>query len=153
MKTKFSTILSLVICGLCVVLLVVASCTFPTFLRWLYLDYHNLQNAAVYEEVVHTVIPAFYCCVPIAGAALGMMIRILVNVLRKDIFIRRNVTYFRLISWCCYAVCLITLIFGTHYVLLEVIAIAMGIIGTLLRVVKNIMQAAVEIREENDLTI
>ena len=34
-----------------------------------------------------------------------------------------------------------------------VIGAATGIVGTLLRVVKNLMQSATQMREENDLTI
>ncbi len=104
-------------------------------------------------QLIKIVVPAFYCCVPFAAAALYMLIRLLMNVINEKVFIKTNVQYFRFVSWCCYAVALITLIFGFKYPLLEIIMFAMAVVGTLLRVVKNIMQSAVEISEENELTI
>lgn len=154
MNRKSSALLSLVICILASVLLAVMVCTFPPFLRWLYLSYHPLVNAAFYSaRVAKAVIPAFYGCVPFAAAALYMLIRLLLHVLHDEIFIPKNVLYLRFVSWCCYAVAVITAGFAFRYLPLIVVAAAMGVVGTLLRVVKNIMQAAVEIREENDLTI
>ena len=48
---------------------------------------------------------------------------------------------------------LITSASGYFYMPLLIIAFATFLVGTLLRVVKNVMQSAVELREENDLTI
>ena len=152
--SKTSAILSLVICIASSVLLVVLAVTFPFFIRWLYFSYHALQlNTAAAERIFAAVIPAFYICVPIAAAALYMLIRLLFNVLHAQVFIPRNVLYLRLVSWCCYAVALVTLIFGFSYFPLLFITFIMAVVGTLLRVVKNVMQTAVELREENDLTI
>lgn len=82
-----------------------------------------------------------------------MLIRLLLNVLHAEVFIPRNVLYLRLVSWCCYAVAVATLVFGLSYFPLLFITFIMGVVGTLLRVVKNVMQTAVGLREENDLTI
>lgn len=153
-KSKTSTILSLGICIASSVLLVVLIATFPNFIRWLYLNYHALQmNSDAAERIFPAVIPAFYICVPFAAAALYMLIRLLLNVLHAEVFIPRNVLYLRLVSWCCYAVAVVTLIFGLSYFPLLFITFIMAVVGTLLRVVKNVMQTAVGLREENDLTI
>ena len=53
---------------------------------------------------------------------------------------------------------LITLVVGVlHFnpftIPFLMVAVAAGFVGLMLRVVKNVMQAAVEIREENELTI
>ena len=42
---------------------------------------------------------------------------------------------------------------GVFYLPFCFIAVAAGFVGLMLRIVKNVMQSAVEIREENELTI
>ncbi len=153
-KRKTSAIISLVICALCAAALLGLVCAFPAFLRWFYIDVHGLASGSDHLNMIcGLLIPAFYVCAPFAAAALYMLIAFLVNILRDRIFIRRNATYLRLISWCCYAVMLVTLIPGLKYFPLLIITCAMGTVGTLLRVMKNMTQTAVELREENELTI
>lgn len=150
-KRKTSITISLAICIVCSLMLLALIFTMPNFFEWFYTALRGSSEFA--EAVVKTVVTAFYICAPFAAAALYMLIRLLLNIDKEKIFITANVKYFRYISWCCYAVMIITAIFTVRYIPLLVIAVAMGIIGTLLRVVKNIMQSAVELREENDLTI
>lgn len=150
---KTSVKLSLGICIFSSAALLAMTASFPVFIRWLYSFFSGPGPNAADQSVFSVMIPAFYCCVPFAAAALFMLIRLLLNVLKDKVFIMQNVKYFRLISWCCYAVALITLISGIKYIPLLIITFAMAVVGTLLRVVKNIMHSAVEISDENDLTI
>ena len=151
--SKVSAKLSLSICIFSCAALIALTITFPEFFRWLYFSYHDPAADTMLPGIYKTVVTAFYCCVPFAAAALCMLIRLLINIIHEKIFTRANVQFFRFVSWCCYAVALITLIFGLRYPLLEIITFTMAVVGTLLRVVKNIMHAAVEISEENELTI
>lgn len=151
MKRHASAVISMVICGICAAALLALIFTMPSFFRWFYLALRGQASFA--PAVIKTVVTTFYCCAPFAAAALAMMFVVLRNVLRDQVFIRRNVACFRGISWCCYAVLLITGVACVRYFPLAVIAFAMGVVGTLLRVVKNMVQAAVELQEENDLTI
>ena len=151
MKRHASAIVSLIICLVCAAALLVLLFVMPSFFRWFYLVMNG--NAGYSASAVRSVVTAFYCCAPFAAAALAMMIVILRNVLRDRLFIRQNVSCFRWISWCCYAVAVITAAGTAFYFPLFIVAAAMGVIGTLLRVVKNMVQAAVELQEENDLTI
>ncbi|MBR5428530.1 MAG: DUF2975 domain-containing protein [Clostridia bacterium] len=154
LKRKTSAIISLVICALCSIALVVMACTFPAFVNWFYTDIHGLApGAADLQTIRALLIPAFYICVPIAAAALYMLIAFLLNIIKERVFIRQNVIYLRLISWCCYAVTLVTLIPGVKYLPLLIISCAMVTVGTLLRVMKNMTETAVALREEHDLTI
>ena len=151
---KFSAKLSLAVCIFFAVVLLVGLFAFPAFFRWFYVEYHHLnpENPLVAHNL-QTVIGAFYACAPFAAAALYMLIRLLTNVLKDDVFILSNVRYLRYISWCCWAVALATGIAGFFYMPLAIIAAAMLVVGTLLRVVKNVVHAAVALREENELTI
>ncbi len=150
-KRNVSAAISLAVCMVSSLALAALVFTMPSFFRWFYSFFNDGSPSS--EAVIKTVVTAFYICVPFAAAALFMMIKILVNILNEKVFIMQNVVLFRFLSWCCYAVLIITVIFGLKYVPLFVIAFAMGVVGTLLRVIKNIMQSAVELREENDLTI
>lgn len=151
---KISAYISLGVCIFSSVLLVVWLFTFPGFFSWFYFDYHHLSSDSyAVSHALKPVIVGFYCCAPFAAAALGMLIALLRNVIKEALFIQRNVLYLRLISWCCYAVFLICFILGFQYLPLMIIAFAMVVVGTLLRVVKNILHAAVSLQEENNLTI
>jgi hypothetical protein len=151
MKNKSSAILSLIICILSSLALIGLIVTMPSFFPWFYGKLNVASDSA--ERIIRTVIITFYCCAPFAAAALTMMIIILMNIIKEKVFIPQNVLCFRLISWCCYAVFIITAVACAKYFPLVIVAFAMAVIGTLLRVIKNILQSAVELREENDLTI
>lgn len=154
LNRKTSAIISLAICIMACALLIVWLFTFPRFFNWFYVAYHGLpENNVHVAAVCKLVVYSFYACAPFAGLSLYMLIRLLLNVIGEKVFVKQNVFYLRLISWFCYACFAITLIAGAKYFPLLIIAFAMVVVGTLLRVVKNIMQTAVEIKEENDLTV
>ena len=143
--------------GFCIffsAVLVVSLFTFPAFLQWFYVEYHHLNadNAAVIRNV-RAIVATYYACAPFAAAALYMLIRLLLNVLHDDVFVMKNVTYLRGISWCCWGVAVASLVGCVFYVPLVIVFAAMGIMGALLRVVKNLVHSAVALREENELTI
>lgn len=153
-RTKISAEISLVICFASAVLLVVWLFTFPVFFNWFYTVYHGLGSEYTQtHNVIKLVIPTFYACAPFAAAALYMLIRLLFNIIKEIIFTETNVKYLRGISYSCYAVMLITIVTGVFYIPLLIIGFANGVVGTLLRVVKNLMETAVEIKNENDMTI
>ncbi len=153
-KHKTSACISLGICIASSLLLLVWLFTFPQFFTWFYFDYHGLpHDPHAVAHVLNTVIACFYACAPVAAVGLGLLIALLRNIIKERLFIQRNVTYLLIISWCCYAVMLITLICGLRYLPLMIITFAMGVVGTLLRVVKNLVHAAVALQEENSLTI
>lgn len=154
LNRKSSAIVSLVICAAASVLLLVWLFTFPRFFNWFYVIYHGLGSEYTRTaSVIKLVVPTFYACAPFAGISLYMLIRLLLNILKDKVYIKQNVNYLRFISYGCYVCFLITLITGFKYFPLLIIAFAMVVVGTLLRVVQNVMQTAVEIKEENDLTV
>jgi len=96
---------------------------------------------------------AYACFVPIFVALLSL--DLLLRNLRKDaVFTRVNVRCLRIISWCCFAVAVIMFCGwpSISYVLIFVAAAA-AFFGLLMRVVKNVIDAACEIKDENDFTI
>ncbi len=94
-----------------------------------------------------------YCCVPPALTALISLYMLLKNIQKNNPFIKTNITYLRIISYCCFAGAVIFVYFAILRPFAWVIVAAALFFGIILRVVKNCFQQAVAIREENDFTI
>ena len=119
----------------------------PELLRW-------YETIRIMEPGVTTAISiAFYCCCIPVAAALWDMDAILRNILRKEIFIRKNVSCIRRIRWYCMATGLICLPAAFFYPPLVFVFVIMVFLSLVVSVLSSVMHAAVEIREENDLTI
>ena len=95
----------------------------------------------------------FYCCVPVASIGLWDLERILRNVLAKEVLVRENVQRASRVRWCCGIVALICVPVTVCYLPLIFVTIIMAFLCLVLSVVVCAMDAAVTIREENDLTI
>ena len=121
--------------------------TLPAIIDW-YCTFRVLQHT---ERTAITI--AFYCCVLVVGAALGNIDRLLLSILDEQVFIRKNVSRIRRIQWCCGLVSLICIPAAVAYMPLIFMVIIMGFLCLTVSVVACVMDAAVAIREENDLTI
>ena len=95
----------------------------------------------------------FYPSAVFASIILYSLLKLLFNIKKEIIFTIENAKYLRVVSWCCFVIGLITFAGGFFYMPFMFVAAAGGFTGMLLRVLKNVMQSAVELREENDLTI
>ena len=99
------------------------------------------------------ILTGYYCCVPLVLYALWCIDSLLRNILAEDVFILRNVSFIRRVRWCCAIVGVICLIAGLRYPPLLFLAVIMVFLALVVSVLKNVLAAAVEIREENDLTV
>ena len=150
-KTKLSAYVSLAICIASSVVFIVLLFLFPTAFEWLLIG-KGVKTDAITHTVKNVSI-AYYLAAPFSAAALYMLIRLILNVLGGRIFVKINVTYLSLISYCCFAVFVISASFTYFYTSMLIAAFVMFVVGVLLRVVKNVMQSAVDLKNENDLTI
>ena len=75
------------------------------------------------------------------------------NISRGDVFVSGNIKLLRILSYCCFIISLITLIFARFRIIVFVITFAAAFFGLILRVIKNCFEEAVRLREENDFTI
>ena len=142
-----SLLLSRIMIPIFLILLTGGSIGLPWLLRW----YTGYAGKA-FDDLLPTMLSLWACALP-AFVALVRLGSVLKNIAREQVFIRANVRSLRAISWCCYAVALVFLIFFFYYVLGLLLAIFAAFIGLILRVVKNVFEQAVEIKEENDLTV
>ena len=149
---KKSVQLSIAVCFIVAVLLTAGVFMGPWAFRMFV--YRGLaKDGEAIRNVVTIFSTCFYPCAAIAYVTLYNLLKLLYNIKGEKIFITDNVKYLRVISWCCFAVGFITLIGGILYLPFLFVAVAASFVGLMLRIVKNVMQAAVEISEENELTI
>ena len=104
-------------------------------------------------HVITPLIATIYACAVPGLIALFSLDRLLANIKKKDVFTEKNVKHLRLISWCSFAVSIILFVSGFYYLLFILIAVAAAFFSLILRVVKNVIEQAVMIKNENDFTI
>lgn len=93
------------------------------------------------------------------GIVLDMMVAdsllfvLLMNVRKGQVFTSQTVSLIRGVSWCCLSLCVPFGILGLYFQLSWIVCFLAGFLGLCLRVCKNAFEEALEIKEENDLTI
>ncbi len=129
---------------LCLLILSVAA---PWIARW-YTGFRHLGGVSCSLLLV-----TYYVCVPAAGYALWAMQTLLQHILCGEVFTRGNVRLVRGISLCCAIVAITTTLGTINYQPFVFVAVIMSFLFLVVRVVAHVLEAATEIREENDLTI
>ena len=129
------------------VLLVALLPALPFLLNW-YGTVRQLSSLEYWAIMI-----AFYICAVITAVALWKLEQLLRNILAGQVFVRKNVRHIRTVQWCCGLVSLVCLPAACCYLPLIFMVIIMAFLCLVVSVVAQIMAAAVEIREENDLTI
>ena len=151
---KHSVKLSIIVCFVFAFILTLGLFFGPWFMKMWFCKYRGFDEIGfALHKLLIIFNLCFYPCSVFAYITLYSLIRLLFNIKNDEIFILHNVKYLRRISWCCFGVSIITLIGGAFYIPFIFIAVAAAFVGLMLRIVKNVMQNAVELDEENKLTI
>ncbi len=147
MWTKCKSLrLSVILVKIVFLLLVISIFMIPFMVKWY--DYISARpdiSVPLSVTLYLALIPAF--------VVIAVLDRLLSNIRNGQVFVNQNVTILRIISWCSFAVSVIFFIFGFWRELSFLIAFAAAFFGLILRVLKNVFEQAVAIREENDFTI
>ena len=153
-SAKKSVNFSIFVCLFLLLLLIILILFAPDIFQ-LYLTAYRGFNAGgeALLNIKKTFCYCFYPCSVFAGIILISLLKLLFNIKDQNIFINENVKLLRAISWSCFAIAIITFIGAFFYMPFIFVAAAGGFVGMLLRVLKNVMFAAVEISNENELTI
>jgi hypothetical protein len=146
-KTNVSTVVTLWINRAVAVLMGVLLFALPSLLDW-YAKYRILGDQGRWALII-----SFYCCAVFVFVALWVMDGLLRSIRRGEVFVRQNVRRIRQIRLCCGIVSLICLPATLFYPPLIFLAVIMGFLCLVVSVVASVMDAAVTIREENDLTV
>lgn len=135
----FGWLLAAAVAGLCLGL-------YP-LLGW----YQTLRPLGLHAAVA--IFFGYYLCVPAVLTALWNMDRLLGNILRGRVFVEENVRRIGRVCWCCAVVAVINLAAGWFYQPLLFLTAIMTFLSLTVSVVRSVMGAAVQMREENDLTV
>lgn len=146
-KQNRSAWLSLTLVYIFGALLIVLAFTAPLLVRT------YIELTARPETMFLPVTTAFYAIFPLAAATLVALARLLRRILRGEVFVCANVASLRLISYLLYAATLVLFVAGFFYGPLFILTAAAAFIATVVRVVKNCFDAAVLLKDENELTI
>ena len=129
------------------VLIAVLAATLPAVIRW----YSGVRVLTHIEQM--GIMAAYYCCVLPIGMALWSLDRLLGSIMQEQVFVRENVRRIRTIQWCCGVVSLICIPGSVAYLPLIFLAVIMAFLSLVVCVLTRVMDTAVSLREENDLTI
>ena len=153
-----SVFLTQLIVRACYVLLAAAVIVLPIMFN----TYNAPGKINMISELGKYVMGPFYAMVPAGYVALVCIDKLLMNIKKDIVFDKKNVKLLRIISWSCFyaaAVCIVAFVlvwltfsYGVGIGLILLTAGA-GFMGLVVRVVKNVFEAAIEIKDENDLTI
>lgn len=84
---------------------------------------------------------------------LAALWRLLSQLNRGEVFTERNVTLLRISSWCCACGGVVALVSGAYYLPFVLIGVAACFVALIIRIVKNVFQQAIAMKDELDFTI
>lgn len=138
----------------CYALLTAAAIGLPIIL------FKGFYEFEILGQIKSYILIPFYLVVPAGYLALVCLDRLLINIRREIIFDTKNVKQLKIISYACLYAGLVGLIsfvvimiMGFMFETLLVLALGELFMALVVRVVKNIFESAILIKEENELTI
>ena len=130
------------------VMLIGIALSAPWLVRWL-LDF---SRADLVGKEAYFLLTIYSGSIP-AAVLLFCLYRLLHRIELEQVFIAANVEYLRRISWSCFAGAIICFASTPYYIPWIFVAIAAAFMGLIVRVVKNVIAQAVELKNESELTI
>lgn len=95
----------------------------------------------------------FYLLMVTAAVCLVSLLEILRRVRSGLVFTPRTVSLIRFLSWGCMLVAALCLAVVYYFHMAYLLTLVAGFVGLCLRVVKNVLEHATEMKNENDLTV
>ncbi len=99
------------------------------------------------------VIALSYVIVAFAMLADVLLFYLLLRVRSNKVFTDKSVALIRGVSWCCFFISIVFCALGLYFYISFIVAFAGIFLGLCLRVVKNVIEEATRIKEENDFTV
>lgn len=115
--------------------------------RW----FSGLRNLAELQSVAF--LAAMYLCSVFGWILLAAMWRLLKNLREARVFTEENVDLLQRVSLCCAAAAIICLAGGFFYLPFLIAATAAGFMALIVRIVRNVFQKALDMKNELDLMI
>lgn len=153
-NSKKSVDFSIGVCLFVALILLVLEFAGPSLFHLYMTAYRGIApDGAAMKMLANAFSWVFYPASVFAAVILYSLIKLLLSIRDGEVFIIENVKRLKVVSWCCVIIGVIAFIGGIFYLPFVLISCAGFFVGLLLRVLKNVMQKAVEIKEENDLTV
>lgn len=154
--SKKSVLISKILCYVIFVFLIASIFLIPTVVS-LYSSSTDassaVQSRIIDSDIQTDACVVLYVSVIPAFIADFYLLKLLRNIKKEEIFIRQNVRCLRILAWCCFAVGVIFTAGGFYFSTAFVIAFAAYFFFLIIHVIKNVFDAAVVLKEENDYTI
>ncbi|MBR6563769.1 MAG: DUF2975 domain-containing protein [Clostridia bacterium] len=154
---RASTLLSLILAVAFIAIVLVMMVLMPfiidsaPMMQSIYSYFSSEEGALISGNVVFWI--WFYAISAIAAVCCGSIVFLLFRVRRKLVFSKISVSLIRFASWCCILIAAVCIGVCGYFHMAYVLALAAGFLGLCLRVVKNVIEEATAIKNENDLTV
>lgn len=148
---NWSTNKSIILSQVCVVIFALLLAALDIGAYWAVGWYIRLRGMAWQQGAGMTA--TIYLCSVFGWVLLWQMWRLLGNIRRGEVFTLSNVRCLRTVSWCCVAAGAICLASTFFYAPFAAVAIAAGFMALIVRIVKNVFQQAISMKDELDYTI
>lgn len=153
-KSNHSITLSIVLSVLFFIGCIVGAFFMPTLTEMLINVTDNIGNRGEITEGGRIfVLCLAYGILAILILADAMLFSLLLRVRSGLVFTEKSVALIRGVAWCCLLLGAVFGLLGIYFQLSFIVAFAAIFLGICLRVVKNVIEEATEIKSENDLTV
>ena len=151
---KYSLYISISLCIIFFAACVAGAFIMPVLSEMLVNTKDNIGNRGEITEAGRAfVLFLAYMILAVVVAADVMLFVLLLRVKKGMVFTSVSTELVRGISWCCFLLGAVFCALGIYFQLAFILAFAAAFLGICLRVVKNVLEEATEIKEENDLTV
>lgn len=151
---ELSVKLSIAISILMFVICIAGVCFVPKLTDILIAARNSLEGGNVIGSAGSVIINILaYLVIVIVLLADILLFLLLKRVKTGKVFTPLSVALIRGVSWCCYLLCAVFCGIGIYFHIAFIVAFAAMFLGTCLRVTKNVIEEATEIKSENDLTV
>ena len=134
-----------------IVILVVAFVCIPFISRW-YISISNTDSVIRTDAFIPVCVMLVICDI-FGLTAANSLRKLIANIGKSEVFIPENSQCLRIISWCCIFVGATFTVFGLWRISFFLGAFFAFFMGLIMRVLKNVFEKAVFIKNENDLTV
>ncbi|MBQ7936321.1 MAG: DUF2975 domain-containing protein [Clostridia bacterium] len=152
--TKVSVKLSLILAILFMVILISGIFFMPLLVN-IFLEFP--ENSVGRNDVTafdrNYVLVLGYAALTVMLAAGSMLLKLLSRVQRELVFTAKSVGLIRGVSWCAIILGVVFALLGWYFLISYFVAFACVFLGICIRVVKNVIEQATEIKSEHDYTI
>ncbi len=143
---------SVLLSRICVVIFMITAILALIFGNQLIDWFMSFSRADILEKKMYFILTCYSCAVFVIITLYQLNV-LLKNIFEDNVFSNINVHAIRICSWCCFIISFICIFSSFYYFPFFIVFVVMAFIGLILRIIKNVFEKAIIIKEENELTI